>query len=40
MISMDATALLNAADEELINWANTLLNTLDLSGFTTTAAQL
>lgn len=40
MISMDATALLNAADQELINWANTLLNTLDLSGFTTPAAQL
>ncbi|MFK3615311.1 hypothetical protein [Corynebacterium amycolatum] len=40
MISMDATALLAAADEELINWANTLLNTLDLSGFTATAAQL
>lgn len=40
MITLDATALLNAADEELINWANALLNTLDLSGFTTTATQL
>lgn len=40
MITMDATDLLNAADEELANWANTLLNTLDLSGFTTTATQL
>lgn len=40
MTMMDATALLNAADEELVNWANTLLNTLDLSGFTTTTAQL
>ena len=40
MTMMDATDLLNAADEELINWANALLNTLDLSGFTTTATQL
>lgn len=40
MITLDATALLDAADEELINWANALLNTLDLSGFTTTATQL
>lgn len=39
MTMMDATALLNAADQELINWANTLLNTLDLSGFTTTTTQ-
>ena len=36
---MDATALLNAADDELTNWANTLLNTLDLSGFITTATH-
>ncbi|MDK8819039.1 hypothetical protein QP991_05815 [Corynebacterium amycolatum] len=40
MTTMDATALLNAADEELVNWANTLLNTLDLSGFTTPSTQL
>ncbi|MFW2211588.1 hypothetical protein ACN4EI_10020 [Corynebacterium amycolatum] len=39
MTMMDATDLLNAADEELVNWANALLNTLDLSGFTTTTAQ-
>nr|WP_276124383.1 hypothetical protein [Corynebacterium lactis] len=33
MTTIDATALLDAADATLVDWANTLLNTLDISSF-------